>query len=384
MKIVKLLTIIAIATLLTGGLAFAGAGGRVAGQDLQRRQQQIEIRRQQMAAGVTRDPNAVVPGIPTPTPQRPPIRSFTPTPPRIAAAPLRNEMARILVIPTPGMKLPEIVAIKEDLAIMSRILDRAVAPDVIEPIAIESTEDSQSLIQFIREAAPQSARQNLTESVFIAGFGVVFSMRINFPLIPPPQGLEPKVGGQETGNIWEQTRQELYSSSAGGRGPAQEASIRQAQRPPFDARRVEEFKGKLTESFKQASNIRSLRPDDSVTITVTSPGVQLNPIMRGPEQPGEMDPEQLRFFMQRAGGGGGDEAVTANPELEEQKAKFRADQEFFLQRFGSGDRGGAVAGVRPFAQNCLIIKAKKADIDGFAKGTINLETFKQRLEIITY
>ena len=59
---------------------------------------------------------------------------------RGGATPVRNELARVLVIPSSAMKRPEIAAIREDLAIMSRILDRAIAPDapdVLLPGALE-------------------------------------------------------------------------------------------------------------------------------------------------------------------------------------------------------------------------------------------------------
>jgi hypothetical protein len=191
--------------------------------------------------------------------------------------------------------------------------------------------------------------------------------------MPPPEGPKPQESSQDTGNVWEQTKKEIFSSPAGARGVPgvpQELRTRQAQRLPYDAQRVAEFKEKLIESLKQASNIRTLHPEDSVTVAVTAPGVQ-----------------PIRSLAVSEG-------VAVDPQREAQMEKLKADQEFFLQRFGSGDRGESFAGVpreqqrgpavRPMAQNCLIVKAKKADIDEFAKGAITPETFKQRLEMITY
>lgn len=476
MKTVKLMLVIAVFTVCAVGLAFAGArttSSRISAENLPDSVQVMPIESQTSSTNIGTP--AGPPGLNQPP--RPPV---TPTMPyaavpftsslRTVATPPRNEPVRILVIPTPAMKMPEIAAIREDLAIMSRILDRAVAPEVIEPVAIEGTEDSQVLLQLIREGTPQALRQNLTEGVYVAGFGAIFSMRVNFPLLPPPQRPEPKETTQDTNNIWEQTKKEINSATlAGARGTVQEARIRQ-QRQPFDTRRVDELKEKLIESLKQASNIRALKPNDSVIIAVTAPAIQ--PLAGGGygggmmggygygmggyggggygiggmaggyggtspdlEQNSEQVPEQqTRIIPAPAPMPPGQSTVTVpvqpgqpiirppagsdvgpvttrmfqltnadakevmevlNERIKDPSLKLsymRSRSQNMLIATGSRVAVQQVerliqqldARERPFAQNCLIIKAKKGDIDEFAKGTITLETFKQRLELITY
>jgi hypothetical protein len=302
--------------------------------------------------------SAIASRLTTPTPPRDPFLTTG----RVVATPARNELARVLVIPSSAMKMPEIAAIREDLAIMSRILDRRTGPDVIVSGAIEESVDSQALIDIIRFGATQGLRQNLTESIYIGGFGAIFSMKADFPLLPPPEGIEPKETGKDMDNLWEQTRREIYSPPV-ATSVTPSVPRRQIRRPIYDAEKVEELKAKLIESLKHAANIRVLRPDEWVVIAVTGPGIQP-----------DGGPEEVSYGMGGLPGG-----TTTGlplgiyPELQEQ-----------MRIKGESSLKSGFALTRPFAQTCLTIRAKKADIDEFAKGAITLESFKQRLEIITY
>jgi len=402
MKNVKLLLVIA-AIVVCVGIAFAGGFGggavnRNIDEEIQKQKliQEDRIRRQQEEVRS----QALSQAESVPAASR---RTVTQT--RAAATPLRNELARVLVIPTPAAKRPEIAAVKEDLAIMSRILDRAIDSINIETVPYEGTDDSQRLIALI---APGGLRQNLTDSIYIYGYGAIFSMRVNFPIMPPPQRPQPQEGGQKEGNVWEQARQELYSSTpAGARGNTQEARIRR-QEQLYEQRRVDELKGNLIEALKQASNIRGMKAEDSVTITITAPGVQPpRPLAELNAEKAKLQAE-LELFQKRYGGGA---AVEIPPDLEQNIEQVPQEQrripttparppaqpgqptvpggvlpeevELFKLRAGGAAGAGQIRPAQVLAQNCLIIKAKKADIDEFAGG-LTLEAFKKRLEIITY
>ena len=336
------------------------------------------------------------PTVPARTPAPPTVVTQSSSGTRIATASARNEVGRILVIPTQEMDGLEIASVREDISIMSRILDKAIAPEIIETSIYEDTTDSQTLINMIRTGEPIAPRQNLTEGMYIAGFGAVFSMRVNFPLRRPSNGPEPKDSIADSNNVWEQTRREIVTPAA-ARGIVQEARIRQ-QRPPYDARRVEELKNKLIESIKHASNIRALKSDDWIIISVTGPGIRQ---VRAPEPQsgiyggvgrggyGGPLPGREQNMQQGLDGQGN---IPAPAQLGQpdtvMPAGFNSDDfEFFIQRYGTAPSSGTTSLPRR-APNLmptgLVIKAKKSDIDIFAKGKISLQSFKERLELIPY
>ena len=229
----------------------------------------------------------------------------------------------------------------------------------------------------MRAGAPQGLGQNLTESIYIAGFGAIFSIRVDFPLLPPPEGTEPKQPDIDTGNLWEQTRREIYSPPTTAPGVQQELRIRQ-QRSPYDARRVEELKGKLIESLKQAANIRALRLEDCVVIAVTGPGQPVRPLA-GTEG------ASIGVFVNPQGEAQLKAYIVPRPENQPNLPGGITPEEFQAQiKRESALARASLDRARPFAQTCLTIRAKKADIDEFAKGTITVENFKQKLEIIIY
>ena len=65
----------------------------------------------------------------------------------------------------------------------------------------------------------------------------------------------------EANSDWEDAKQELYGQHGGGR-------VMAAPSEPYDEERVNRLRDGLLESLKNATNIRGLKPDDSITVCV--------------------------------------------------------------------------------------------------------------------
>lgn len=97
-------------------------------------------------------------------------------------------------------------------------------------------------------------------ALFLEDYGVLFRLFVAFPLskdagaIPPGQG-------RERGTVWEQTRRDLYRQN--------DPSNPQTEMV-YNEDRMKELRRALIATLKQSVNIRSLKPQDHVSVTVTS------------------------------------------------------------------------------------------------------------------
>jgi len=116
----------------------------------------------------------------------------------------------------------------------------------------------------------------------------------------------------------------------------------------YSAEKVSNLKNALIEALKDATNIRNLKSDDSITVCVFG---------------GSTLPGNSRAHTQMLPGLPG---VT-------------------------GYAGTAMAGQTPFGRvrlvmrgTVLTIRAKKSDVDAFAKGKLNLDEFRKKTSLTTY
>ena len=171
-------------------------------------------------------------------------------------------------------------------------------------------------------------------SLYLEGYGALFLLNVSSPLLPPPQA-EDQQEKTETTSDWEEAKQELFGQSGGGH-------IGGVPGEPYDKERVNRLKEGLLEALKNASNIRELKPDDSITVCVFGAA--------GPGQP------RSRTYIKRPGGP------------------------------GEARSGVAVAGWAggPMRQSIMTIRVKKSDADAFAKGSLTLDAFRERAHIVAY
>jgi len=207
--------------------------------------------------------------------------------------------------------------LEEDLAVMSHILTKAVEEK------FGGTPHAANVLGIDVSFGPGSSA---VRSLYLEGYGALFVLSVDFPLLPPLAGNAQKEK-TETDSTWEAARQELYGTRA-------EEGVGAGSYEAYDEEKVSKLKTTLLESVKDATNIRGLKPEDVVTICVAG----------GPAV------GKIWHKVSTAGSGGG----------------------------GVSFRSPATR------QSILTLRAKKSDIDAFAKGKLGLDDFQKRAQIATY
>ncbi|MCJ7777593.1 MAG: hypothetical protein MUP16_04695 [Sedimentisphaerales bacterium] len=247
-----------------------------------------------------------------------------------------SDTGSILVIPTSEMKAEELAAIVEDMTVMARIIDKQLGK--------EQYKQMWGYGDFFGQG-------RVAQTMYLQGYGALFLRKVDFPLSPPPvvqeQDKETKKEGVDP--IWEQTRRDMYEP--------QEDRGRREERPEekYDAEKVENLKTNIIKALKHAANIRSLKPDESVVITITGSG----------------DSSKAKRIVSFGGGFG----------------VFGESGRVIVQNQDRRSTGIAIPTLPSdsgfSSTTTLIIRAKRADIDAFAKGEMDLEKFRQRVQIFT-
>ncbi|MFN0067077.1 MAG: hypothetical protein ACKVYV_05510 [Limisphaerales bacterium] len=158
---------------------------------------------------------------------------------------------RILVVPARGLEPRRAAELREDLAVMHRILAGALPGGDGEPHRVE---------WFMGGgwAGPQA--------LYLPGSGPVFFLEARVPLVGPPDKPATGKAPSDTDRVWEEARRELRG------GPRREVwMLGGPGRPPYDELRVGELRRRLTAALKHARNIRGLGPSEKVTLVVTGP-----------------------------------------------------------------------------------------------------------------
>lgn len=245
-----------------------------------------------------------------------------------------------LVIRFADMTPATLAQLQEDMSVMSRILSRTVG-----------REGHDSAMGIVLSEIPGSKRP---QSLYLQDYGALFLLTVNFPLIPPQE--KDKADPQtETDATWEQTRRELFGTdetvqvwslglAPGGTvpGTAQLWNVAPGESDAeYDADQVRDLKNQLILALKNATHIRDLKSEEYVTVMVTG------------SAPGA-DSQTVRHIVPRS---------TGTRKLEVY----------------------AVGGPRNLAGNStMTLRVKKADIDAFAKGAIDLPQFQQKVTVSVY
>lgn len=171
-----------------------------------------------------------------------------------------------LIIPKEATPAKSLSESEEDLNVMARILEKAIGHDENRAMGI-----------VVRDAiiGNGSGLRNL----YIEGYGTLFFLNVNFPLLAPPAETSEPTRAEETNSEWEQTKRELYSPP--GTPPGFQERMRVViggsdSTEPYDAGRVEELKHDLMAALKNASHIRGLKADEMVTVVVSGRNASLN------------------------------------------------------------------------------------------------------------
>src|SRR5262249_18471138 len=100
-------------------------------------------------------------------------------------------------------------------------------------------------------------------SLYLEGFGALFLLKVNFPLVEPPA---PMAGEDQAGGDWELVKKELSGLRQDRQGPLRTASS--VDIAEYNPEQVNVLKHVLIDTLKNASHIRALKPGESIAITV--------------------------------------------------------------------------------------------------------------------
>jgi hypothetical protein len=245
------------------------------------------------------------------------------------------------VIPSGQISTEELLKINQDMNIMSQILGN----NLQQP----SYNVSSSVSTWMT-----STRQKSIQAMYLQGYGALFMANVDFPLSAPPDSNAQKdqVTKDDTDQVWEQTRQQIYQPQTAEISRRFSTAGAGAAEVRYDAQKVENLKTTLIQSLKHASNIRALKADESVILSITGSGISTKIIAKI-----QMDDGKTVIY-------------------------YEANGRQIERIYNKGEWPDL--SLEQTAPTVLVIRAKKADIDAFAKSEINLEQFRQRVQIISY
>lgn len=244
----------------------------------------------------------------------------------------------VLLIPSDRVELETLGALREDLKIMSHILDARVQSHT------GAAPYNKLLAGF--DDFFERHRQK-TEVIYVEGYGVLFLRNVDFPLSPPPEAAQDGVDADqaEADETWERARQEILFP---GRRRVQAKPA-----PAYDAERLEALKTELVRALKHADNIRHVRPQEWIIVTLSSGTLEL----------GTRQVRQMRSGFNMEGGGvslGGSIGV------------------------GGGVAGGFYGDSEPESASVMCLRVKQGDIGAFARREIDLDAFRAKVQILMY
>jgi hypothetical protein len=257
---------------------------------------------------------------------------------KLAYGSLFGSASAVLVIPSAEITTEEIATITEDMNIMSRIFDKNLQQAHIQ-IRSMFFSSSDPFHGIFLGRGKQS-----TQVMYLQGYGALFMMKVDFPLSPPPQveqEQEQTQKDEDTDKVWTEMKQEISEP--------EESRKNKNVRPKrvYDAEKVDNLRTTLIKSLKHAANIRNLKPDEWVILTITGSGTST-----------------------------GYKSVTSIPGRNEFVVVDHNNRTQIVRSDLIGDIGLSLPTV-------LVIRAKKSDIDSFAKGDLDHDQFQQNTQILT-
>ena len=264
--------------------------------------------------------------------------------------PAEGPSPQVIVLPTRAMDESQAEALAIDLGVMSRVLEKALRATMGEGEVPERSGMFTPLL-----GSPER------QGIYLGGYGAVFITSVRFPLAGPQEPQEQKPAEQPR-SLWDETKREMEGASPMGvggfsGGPAGGAVMgiggpAASPWPRYDPARVENLKTALIETLREASHIREMAGDDSVTVIVWGPP--------------EAEAMTGGTFYAEPGTPGGSAVISV---LARTNAVTVIDEK------------GKVVSVRRTAAAALTIQAKKADIDAFAAGKLTLDEFRKRATV---
>lgn len=286
---------------------------------------------------------------------------------------------RVLVVPAEEVNPKDLAEIIEDMQVMSHILDER----------FKETRRVQGVFTDFGDFFGRDNRQ--TEATYLQGYGVLFSMEVNFAFSPPlKQQQQAEQTTEPVDSTWERAKQQVFSpGDSRGAGDTDSAE-------EYNSQMVEELKRDLITTLKHAANIRGVQPDEWVILTVIGGGRQGGAGFGGGG-----------FMMGGMGGmyGGSSYGGTSSGGMGGLRGGYSVSGGYGggmaggmsgggfgggmggLGGMGGGglSRGmGGIGGTDVSQTTVLTIRAKKSHIDAYAQDEQIFEQFRQKVQIFTY
>jgi hypothetical protein len=256
----------------------------------------------------------------------------------------------VLLIPSEQTTTEDLLTINEDMNVMSRIFEKNLEQDRIKTVTSSILISRRDIMMPLL-----GGDRSDIQSMYLQGFGALFMLKVDFPLSPSPdvQEEEKEIKKTEQGDaVWDQVRQQMYE-------PEKVDRRGRTDRPEskYDAEKVENLKTTLIKALKHAANIRCLKPDESVILTIVGRG----------------EPTGVKIAAARAIPG--------------------EDQIVIVQKDGYGTKTQQVVQGNSLdvlndmglsSPTVLVIRSKKSDIDEFSKGDLDYNQFRQCVQLLTY
>jgi hypothetical protein len=165
-----------------------------------------------------------------------------------------------LIVPAQGAGPEDIMNAQDDLQVMSRLFQKQLEQTGIAPPMMGDLFSNYGMDMYGGGQPVPSV-----QSLYLAGYGTVFQLQIDFPLVALAEDQDEQVASKED-SVWAQTRLELLDPEAARRVREKDKK----ELPSYDPEKVEGLKATLTKALKYARNIRALQPNEKAVIVVTS------------------------------------------------------------------------------------------------------------------
>lgn len=252
----------------------------------------------------------------------------------------RSDARRVLVVPTDELNGEDLAAIGEDMLVMSHILDKSKGSQ-------EDTRRYNRAEGLFVDFGPFFRRvSRVTDAIYLQGYGALFLMEASLPLSVPSedekQEHQAEQEKEDVDPVWQMTRSRILSPEPSSDEPQAD------EERDYDPEEIAELKRELVRTLKHAANIRHLKADEWVVLTITGK----------PQLPAGDAHDFNRFSYEQLMYGG---MMDARLGLEAQ-----------------------LLGTPPLSVTVVTMRAKKSDVDAFAKGTLDFEQFHQRVKVLEY
>jgi hypothetical protein len=266
---------------------------------------------------------------------------------KIVSTLIGGKSSNMLVIPDTEIKTED-AAITQDMQVMSHIFDKIFqGPRLIEGMFRDYGE-------FFGRAS------RATQAIYLQGYGTLFLLEVDFPFSPPPKSTTKEEQPEETDSVWQQAKQEIFYPT--------NIQRTQPSEDKYDAEKVKELKSRLIKALKHTANIRNIKPEEWIILTVNGADQKASGIVTYKIHTQNMQSmSDMGSSSTRGGFGGG--------------YGFGGD----AGGGGFSGRGMMGPGQKQASQGSVMtIRAKKSDIDDYANGKLDFEEFKEKVQIFVY